>query len=96
MRVKDILSREPYARESDAFLIATYWKGQFERSKLDLTELSGLQVLRVIAEGKLASSESIRRCRAKLQSEYVELRGANYNERAKRQVQFKEDIKNVK
>jgi hypothetical protein len=54
-----------------------------------------MDFLNTIAEGKLPSSESIRRVRQKLQELNPKLRGKLYNKRHKMQTQVKQELHEI-
>jgi hypothetical protein len=73
-RVKFLLTKTPHLRDSDAKLIATFWHSEIGGTeKLEL--MTGMDLLHLFANGKLTSTESIRRVRCKIMEQYPELRG---------------------
>lgn len=92
--VKTFLTQKPHLRDSDNRLIASIWYIELGLGNRVKT-MSGLEVLTMIAEGKLSSSESIRRSRQKLQEELPELRGNVYNRRKTvEEAETREEIRN--
>lgn len=77
-KVKQLLLDNPSNRDSDNKLIANYWHYELSKKGVDLNELSAFDLLKYYAESKLTNAESIRRMRAKLQEEHLELRGKKY------------------
>jgi hypothetical protein len=92
-QVEYFLRKWAKLRDDDNKLIATIWKWQIEDVyKLDYKSMSAHQLLQMVAEHKLASSESIRRGRCKLQELKPALRGAKYNERQKQAQVVKKEM----
>jgi|688.fasta_scaffold243319_1 hypothetical protein len=75
--VKSMLENNEHSRNSDTHLATLIWREECER--LNITDLNPF--LFAFSNGDLTHFESIRRCRAKWQEEYPELRGDNYKER---------------
>tara|TARA_R100000742_G_C4269736_1_gene88298 strand:- start:17 stop:319 length:303 start_codon:yes stop_codon:yes gene_type:complete len=88
--VKSLLSKHPKLRDNDNKLLATVWY-----HKMDKIEESVVDFLHILAEGELPSSESIRRCRQKLQELNPELRGELWNKRHQMQKQVKDELKEM-
>ena len=84
--VEDLLTRHPHLRDSDERLCANIW---FSRTPKHST---AQDFLAMYAEGQLPSSESITRCRRKIQEENPELRGKSYSQRQAKQVDIKEQL----
>ena len=78
-KVKQLLLDNPSNRDSDSKLIANYWYYELHKKGVDLHELSAFDLLKYYADSRLTNAESIRRMRAKLQEQYIELRGKKYN-----------------
>jgi len=71
------LQNHPVLRDDDNRLIANIW---FKKLP-NIDELSGREMLMIIAKGKLPSFSSIVRCRRKIQEEDRSLRGELWNKR---------------
>lgn len=82
-KVKKLLEKNSKLRDDDNKLQATYWYYELKAKGEDLEGASMLAYLTMYANGELTNAESIRRMRAKLQEEYIELRGEKYNKRHK-------------
>ena len=78
-RVEYLLQRTPRLRDDDNKLIANYHFNEIGAE--NVAKLNAMEFLKLYASGKLTSSESIRRVRAKLQEQKPELRGEKYNRR---------------
>ncbi len=89
--VHTLLIKFPHLRDSDRRLVATIWKQYLSHPRF----MNGLEVLKLYAEGDLPDSESITRCRRKIQEECVALRGRTWYKRHKRQVPVKLEIKEL-
>jgi hypothetical protein len=80
-RVEKMLIAYPALKDDDCQLIAQYWYNEASSMGKDLTKMSALQLLGLIADGKFTSSETIRRDRQMLQMTKPELRGKSYVQR---------------
>jgi hypothetical protein len=78
-RVLECLRQWPDLRDSDERLIVHIW-----RSEIPYQKLSGEEVLRIMANGTLTNTESIRRSRQLIQKDNPELRGKSYVHRQKK------------
>ena len=94
-RVKDLLTKLPHLRDNDNKLLASVWFYELKDKRYDLHNMTGFELLKVISEAKLSNSESVRRCRAKLQELHPELRGKIYKERHKEKEIVKKDLKSL-
>lgn len=87
-KVLKLLEANPMYRDDDNKLIARIWFNECEmygcKTHTDL--------LKLLATGKLTSSESIRRSRQKTQEEIPALRGLKYKERHEEAEEFKKDL----
>lgn len=88
--VKSLLNKHPKLRDNDNKLLATVWYHKMEK-----IEESVIDFLHILAEGELPSSESIRRCRQKLQELNPELRGELWSKRHKMQKQVIDELKEM-
>ena len=52
---------------------------ELHKKGVDLHQLSAFDLLKYYADSRLTNAESIRRMRAKLQEQHIELRGKKYN-----------------
>ena len=86
-KVLKLLKEHPHLRDDDNKLIANIWFGEIKGQNL-----TAQSFLEKFANGKLTNPESIRRMRQKLQEEFVNLRGNNWNERHKHQVKVKQQL----
>jgi len=75
--IQHALQKHSALRDDDNRLIANIW---FKRIPT-IDELSGREILMMIAKGKLPSFESISRCRRKIQQDNESLRGELWAER---------------
>lgn len=74
--VKAILEGSPEARDSDRLLILKVWGDQ--KPELRSKGFSFIEFSHAFLKKELASTESIRRIRQKIQEECVHLRGSKY------------------
>ncbi|MEO1944132.1 MAG: hypothetical protein ABGY11_07505 [Candidatus Thioglobus sp.] len=83
--VAHLLGEYPHLRDDDYKLIATIWKMEVEQHS-DIRTMKAIELLTLMADGKLSNPESIRRSRAKIQQEVESLRGKNYIKRHRHQA----------
>lgn len=81
-KIESLLINQPELKDNDNRLIAVFWALEIGLDKLN--GMSAADFFGTMSEGKLTSSETIRRCRQKLQEENENLRGSKYNDRLKR------------
>jgi len=93
--VKELLKTSPKLKDNDQQLVANVWYVQ-ARDKHDMDKMTAKEFLHELARGKIMSSESITRCRRKLQEEHTYLRGEKWAERHRIQKDVKEELKNWK
>ena len=92
-KVESLLRQYPHLRDDDMKLIATIWKWQIaEVLQLPYNTMKADEVLKMVATHKLASTESIRRSRCKLQELKPQLRGDKYEDRQKAAVKVKKEL----
>ena len=92
-KVKQLLIEVPHLRDSDRKLISTFWWNELPKSERN--NMLAFDFLQKISQGQFTSSESIRRCRCKVQEENEWLRGKSYKKRKKYSNEFKKEINNV-
>jgi hypothetical protein len=90
--VKVLLIKSPELRDDDNRLIANIWL-QEAGGTAKASQMSGFDFLSLLALGKLTTSESIRRCRQKIQEQEPELRGKSYQARQEKATHIKELLK---
>ena len=86
--VENALNNCDKSKDNDNHLIAKIWYSKLEEP----LRTDCLPLLKLIAEGKLPSFESVSRCRRKLQELHPDLRGDKYIERHLRQEEVKDDL----
>tara|TARA_R110001599_G_scaffold347011_1_gene572900 strand:+ start:29238 stop:29558 length:321 start_codon:yes stop_codon:yes gene_type:complete len=94
--VEKLLRELPHLRDDDNKLLSSVWYVQIKDLGFLPEDLSGYDILKMIADNKLANSESIRRVRQKLQEVNPALRGKIYAERHKHIEKVKQDLKSFK
>ena len=87
--VSHILETDERSRDNDAYLVAHIWWNETPKIK------SKGDFLEMMAMGKVASYESISRCRRKLQELHPELRGTKYESRHNHQEQVKQELREM-
>tara|TARA_R100000049_G_C1872287_1_gene31611 strand:+ start:56 stop:394 length:339 start_codon:yes stop_codon:yes gene_type:complete len=93
--VEQLLTSSPKLRDNDQQLVANVWYVQ-ARDQFDIGKMTAKNFLHELAQGNLMSSESITRCRRKLQEEHIHLRGNKWAERHRMQKDVKEELRNWK
>ena len=92
-KIEFFLIKHPHLRDDDNKLIATVWRWQlFEVYNKKVEDMSAMELLKYYASRQLASAESIRRSRAKLQEIKPTLRGDKYEERHKEAEKVKDEL----
>ena len=92
-KVKILLIKYPYCRDSDKKLIAAYLFDELKGKGVNPDEMSGIEFIHFFANSKLTNSETIHRCRRKAQEENTELRGKSYQtSKDKMQKQWRKDL----
>lgn len=87
------LLKYPSLRDSDLKLVANVWAFVIGKERLD--EITGKDLLKMMAAGELPSFETIRRTRAKIQEQHPEVRGETYAERQTRAANISKEIHNL-
>jgi hypothetical protein len=83
--IQSLLEDKPLLRDDDNKLLAHVW-GKFLRQQGKHPQnISGYELLKVIGKGALPATESVVRCRRKLQEEVPALRGKLWGGRHKEQ-----------
>lgn len=77
-KVIDILKTYEECRDSDERLTAYFWFKEIKSKGTNPKEVNLIDFLGFYAERKLTSSDSITRCRRKIQEENPSLRGKKY------------------
>tara|TARA_Y100001937_G_scaffold56265_1_gene77382 strand:- start:1993 stop:2364 length:372 start_codon:yes stop_codon:yes gene_type:complete len=78
--VLDLLQRSKSLRDSDNRLQANVWSVEIKAlGYVSLEEMSAVDLLKLIADGKLSAANNIKRIRCKLQQENEHLRGDKYD-----------------
>jgi hypothetical protein len=90
--VIQLLTEKPQMRDNDEFLVAWIWKLELEAMGYPTPNTPSQQFLKMLAEQRFTSSESITRMRRKVQEEFKELRGAKYAKRQANQEKVKKDL----
>ena len=91
--IAELLEDHPHLRDNDNQLIATIWRQYYIDLDISVRDITGLMLLQDFAKGKLASTESLVRCRRKLQEARVELRGELWESRHKEQANVIEQVR---
>ena len=91
-QVKAVLGNMVDARDNDNLLIAVIWEKQIAQRGFQIAAMTAWNLLKMVVDGHLSSTESITRARRKCQELYPELRGANYNKRQANQSDVKKQL----
>lgn len=91
-KVEFLLKNYPDLRDDDFRLISNYFAFLMQGK---IEQMSATDFLKLFSQGKLPHTESIRRCRQKLQEENPELRGLNYVQRQDIGYQTSKSIKDL-
>ena len=90
--VIDLLKQYADFKDNDQQLVAWYWNLEMEAMGYPVTNTPTTKFLKLMAFGKLTSSDTITRVRRLIQEENPELRGKKYNERQAKQSIVKKDL----
>lgn len=91
-RITEKLERWSHLRDDDNQLIREILQEDYEQRGGSLTDNSVRDFMYYFGRGALTSTESIRRTRAKIQSEREDLRGKKYKARHENQENVKESL----
>tara|TARA_B100001248_G_C27258509_1_gene397263 strand:+ start:407 stop:730 length:324 start_codon:yes stop_codon:yes gene_type:complete len=91
-RVYKWLEKASHLRDDDNKLIANIWCEDIVSKGYSVKDISGHFLLKLLAEHKLTSTESIRRSRCKVQEDNPHLRGHKYNKRMAKQKEVKSEL----
>ena len=92
-KVQKLLTEYPHLQDDDNKLIANIWTSEMGGAK-HLKTMTGYETMSVLASSQLTNSESIRRCRQKIQEHNVHLRGKIYKKRKDNQNPVKDQLDN--
>ena len=92
-KVRDLLIKFPETMDNDNLLILKVWAE--ENPSIRNKDYKFRDFAFLFRDGKFSPPETIRRTRAKLQEEYENLRGPNYEIRKSRETLIKKDFKNI-
>ncbi len=90
--VIDLLTQYTDFKDNDQQLVAWYWKLEMEAMGYPSSNTTAMNFLKLMANGRLTSSDTITRVRRLVQEETPELRGAKYNQRQDKQSSVKKDL----
>ena len=90
--VIDLLTQYNDFKDNDQQLVAWYWKLEMEAMGYPSSNTPAMNFLKLMANGRLTSSDTITRVRRLVQEETPELRGKKYDERQAKQSQVKKDL----
>jgi len=92
-KVEILLRKNPRCRDSDSILFATMYF--IEIGEVNLKNMNGFDLLKIISEDRLPSYDTIARVRRKLQNEDESLRGESYNERHNLETEVRTNINSI-
>lgn len=95
-RVAQLLTDHPSLRDNDARLVANIWLEDAKANNPNLDINRANYFLKMVAEGVLTNTESIRRSRQLIQQKNPELRGLTYAERKNHSVNVKAEVIEIK
>ena len=90
--VVDLLKQYSDFKDNDNQLVAWYWNLEMEAMGYPVTNTPAKNFLKLMAMGRLTSSDTITRVRRLVQEETPELRGKKYEERQAKQSIVKKDL----
>ncbi len=90
--VIELLTQYSDFKDNDQQLVAWFWKLEMEAHGYPASSTQTQTFFKLMAFGKLTSSDTITRVRRLVQEETPELRGKKYNERQAKQSVVKKDL----
>jgi hypothetical protein len=90
--VIELLTQYSDFKDNDQQLVAWFWKLEMEAHGYPASNTTTQTFFKLMAFGKLTSSDTITRVRRLIQEETPELRGKKYNERQAKQSIVKKDL----
>lgn len=91
-KIIEIFRKYPSYRDDDLKLISYIWYYQLKKMNYDPDKITAMQFLKLHSEDKIANSESITRCRRKIQEDIPELRGKLWKPRHRNENKIKGDL----
>lgn len=80
-RVMKLLERYPILRDDTSRTIVNIWADDLKKIDINIEQITGLEILKMVAQNKLTNSWTIRRYWQKVQEENVLLRGNRFAHR---------------
>ena len=90
--VIELLTQYSDFKDNDQQLVAWFWKLEMEAHGYPASSTPTQTFFKLMAFGKLTSSDTITRMRRRVQEEFVELRGEKYSKRQSNQEKVKKDL----
>ena len=90
--VIELLTQYTDFKDNDNQLVAWFWKLEMEKMGYPSSTTPTAHFLKIMAVGRLTSSDTITRVRRLIQEESPELRGKKYEERQAKQSIVKKDL----
>jgi hypothetical protein len=90
--VKRYLEADEKYRDDDESLVARFWHEELRKQQIDSKSITGMDLLKRYADGKLTSADVITRARRKVQEENVELRGKKWEKRHEEESDVRKTI----
>jgi len=90
--VIELLTQYSDFKDNDQQLVAWFWKLEMEAHGYPASSTQTQTFFKLMAFGKLTSSDTITRMRRRVQEEFVELRGEKYSKRQSNQEKVKKDL----
>ena len=90
--VIELLTQYSDFKDNDQQLVAWFWKLEMEAHGYPASSTPTQTLFKLMAFGKLTSSDTITRMRRRVQEEFVELRGEKYSKRQSNQEKVKKDL----
>lgn len=91
-RVKPLLQDYPHLRDSDLKLVGNVWTQEVRDNNKSIHAMTAKGLIDMMIGGKITNSDTITRCRRKLQEENPNLRGNKYKDRQGHQPDVIEDL----
>jgi hypothetical protein len=80
-RLMEIMKAIPETKDNDQLLLANVWLKELATAKIDAKKMSAFDFILQFSKDKWTNSESVTRCRRKIQEEMPQFRGKSWKSR---------------
>ena len=94
-RVLHLLEKDSKYRDNDQLLVARIWWEELQAKGINSDDITATQFMAMYRDEKLTSSDSITRCRRKINEELSHTIGKSYKPRQRKQFEVKHELKEI-